>query len=64
MNTLEEHLNILEEYTLKSLNTLKHTLDHNGSFAHRLWSLSCRETINLLIKSQKGGYFYQITTHQ
>ena len=45
MNTLEEYLNTLEEYTLKSLNTLKHTLDHNGSLAHRLWSLSCRETL-------------------
>ena len=28
------------------MNTLEeHTLDHNGSFAHELWKLSCRDSL-------------------
>ena len=51
------------EYTWRT--HLKHILDHNGSLAYELWKLSYRESLwrmNLLINSQKRGYFYQITT--
>ncbi len=41
MNTLEEHL----EHTFNTLEEhLEHTLDHNGSFAHELWKLSCKKS--------------------
>ena len=46
MNTLEKHFNTLEKHTLNTLEEhLEHTIDHNGSLAHELWKLSCRESL-------------------
>ena len=50
MNTLKEHTwTHFEEHLEHTWNTLRthfeHILDHNGSLAHELWKLSCRDPL-------------------